>query len=596
MTPQWWSQPYPPDGTTASEGIRKQLGTPTLDPLVVMFRETAQNSWDARREEEGSIRLEYRIDSLDGARGDAFRSTFLPAPFDAFNEAAVQPGASLVLIGDRGTSGLGGPLRSDVAADEPPDFVNLLRNVGERRDRKFGGGTYGFGKGSLFRISRSSTVLVDTLCRHAGTPQRRLMAASLGPTFQREGRRYTGRHWWGTVATDDIADPLLDADADVAAALLGLRGFADGETGTDIYVLHADLGQDDAGRPRSSLDAGRLMASAAAWYLWPKLVERGSTRIDLALSVDGVPIQVPDPGHSRRIRPFVKALRRIDAGEGTPYRRQSAPRLVGDLAIERGVISTVSDSVVDLAAPFEGPSHHCARMRHVELVVDYLEGPPLPEPDEQYGAVFRASDETEGYFSDAEPPTHDAWVHQHLTGTAKGVVVGARTFVRKELGLFAGAEETRREATSVPLGRLSSALARMLPAGAGDGGGGGSGAGSGSGGVGVGSPFSTDPPRLVVENGDVLVTRRVVVQERVGRLILRAEANVAVDGGRERQAPVGGATPQVLGWRSENGTAVHGPELCLDDESDRVWVARVRPAPLTSTTLQVRQHRSGEDR
>ncbi len=46
--PRWFSQPYPPEGASAAEGIRNQLGRPELDLLTILVRESAQNSWDAR--------------------------------------------------------------------------------------------------------------------------------------------------------------------------------------------------------------------------------------------------------------------------------------------------------------------------------------------------------------------------------------------------------------------------------------------------------------------------------------------------------------------------------------------------------------------
>src|SRR5215210_1674912 len=57
--PRWWSQPFPPTGAIASEGIRNQLGRPPVDPLTVFVRETAQNSWDARVPGEETV---YRLE------------------------------------------------------------------------------------------------------------------------------------------------------------------------------------------------------------------------------------------------------------------------------------------------------------------------------------------------------------------------------------------------------------------------------------------------------------------------------------------------------------------------------------------------------
>ena len=75
----WWSQRFAPEGSAAAEGIAKQLGIPSLDPLTVLVREAAQNSWDARRRDLAAI--DFRI-SLKRLGGDcaAWRRYLLPAP------------------------------------------------------------------------------------------------------------------------------------------------------------------------------------------------------------------------------------------------------------------------------------------------------------------------------------------------------------------------------------------------------------------------------------------------------------------------------------------------------------------------------------
>src|SRR5688500_4546879 len=75
---QWWSQPYEPEGSAAAEGIVKQLGQPRLDPLTVLVREAAQNSWDARRPGE---RLVFRMELRRlGLAAPAWRRVLLPGP------------------------------------------------------------------------------------------------------------------------------------------------------------------------------------------------------------------------------------------------------------------------------------------------------------------------------------------------------------------------------------------------------------------------------------------------------------------------------------------------------------------------------------
>lgn len=596
MTHRWWSQPFPPEGSVASDGILRQLGAPALDPLVVLLRETAQNSWDARLDEAGVVELEYGVYRL-GEQAQTLRDVLLPGPAgdlpgfaDGLNEES-----SLIRVSDRHTTGLGGPLRSDeVGGSEPRNFVNFVRNAGEARDRDFGGGTYGFGKGALFRVSRSGVILVDTLCRHDGGVQRRLIAAALGSAHILGGRRHTGRHWWGDIAADGIVDPLLDRDAAEVATALGLRGFDDGVTGTDVYILDADLGESDAGDRRSRRQAAEVLASAGLWYLWPKLLpDRPYGRIDLGVRVDARTIDIPSPESELRLVCFVDALRSMDAGAVVPHTRKTPPKSVGSFASATHVWIDRPPGVVDAAAPFAGPAHHCARMRHIELVVDYLPGDEPGDPSMQYGAVFRASDDevTEACFAAAEPPTHDAWNTQHLSGIQKGVVTGARTFVRNQLADIANPEGLRAAAGGqVPLGSVSSALAALLPDGGGDGADGPDGSGGGGGGGGGGSRVrAKGRPALIIRNGEAVVAQQVAFEQVNRPITARARADVAVDGGTERTAPTGASAPTVLGWEDAEGQWRDGDLVVVGPDDPRTWTAYVRPASDTSTILRVRE-------
>lgn len=232
MTPTWWSQPFAPEGSAAAEGIVKQLGRPSLDPLTVLIREAAQNSWDARLGHT-PVRFGLSLRRL-GDAAETWRRQLLPPPdprADITLTDALSPDSLVLVVSDRDTVGLGGPLRAGhrPPAGERPDFVQFMRNIGEPNDNQFGGGTYGFGKGIYYRVSQISTILVDTRNRESGPTARRLMGSSLGPSwFDADDRRYTGRHWWGSVI-DDVPDPLL---GDHAAAVAEQLGLPDSETNT----------------------------------------------------------------------------------------------------------------------------------------------------------------------------------------------------------------------------------------------------------------------------------------------------------------------------------------------------------------------------
>src|SRR3954452_6852732 len=85
MSTSWLSQTFPPEGASAAEGIRNQLGRPELDLLTILVRESAQNSWDARMEGFRDP-VDYRIDmwTVGPAHAGAWRELLLAgAPMNA---------------------------------------------------------------------------------------------------------------------------------------------------------------------------------------------------------------------------------------------------------------------------------------------------------------------------------------------------------------------------------------------------------------------------------------------------------------------------------------------------------------------------------
>ncbi|MFD0740785.1 hypothetical protein ACFQ1L_01510 [Phytohabitans flavus] len=443
----------------------------------MLVREAAQNSWDARsRDDDVPLQFQVSIRRI-GEDLHAWRRLLLPPPHP--NSAidlspSLNPDTTLLVVSDRGTVGLGGPLRAGQrpSDSERPDFVQFIRNVGEPSDHEFGGGTYGFGKGIFFRLSRVTTILMDTQTVGDGPTSRRLMGAALGQSWYDESdRRYTGRHWWGTVADDDIPDPLTGAAAAQMSAELGLPGFDDGRKGTDIVVVAADLGTtwaDEAGDERTREAAGEFVASSMLWHLWPKmLMHEGRRPMTLTVTVDGVHIPVPAPESTRDLRPFADALNRLRSGCGNQFTRATRPRTVGSFAYELVPARDVQqpDPLVAAAKPFAQPMRHVARMRMAELVADYLECTPHPDPLFGYAGVFKASREADHYFAGAEPPTHDDWVEKGLTGTARGVVWGARRSITKQIQEIVTPRPIAGGAGTAGLGEIARRLSGLIPGG-----------------------------------------------------------------------------------------------------------------------------------
>jgi hypothetical protein len=592
-TTGWWSQRFAPEGSVAAEGIVQQLGRPQLDPLTVLVREAAQNSWDARRD-DSVVRFSVSLRRL-GQLADVWKSELLPEPHPEARVPLVDSlgrDSVLMIISDRNTVGLGGPTRAGTrpAPGEGADFVQFVRNVGEPRDQEYGGGTYGFGKGIYYRLSGAGAILVDTQTIGPSV-SRRLIGAALGESYYVDDQRYTGRHWWG-VKDGSIADPLLDEEASRISRALGLPGFTHDESGTDIAVLGADLGSPSDGSERSTrtlAEAAEFLASSILWHLWPKLIPDASGGcMDFHVYAEDEEIRIPEPEKLVELAPFVTALKEVRAGTGSTYKRTIAPKNAGSVALAVTSSSGLSElPVVRSACPLKGAPHHIARMRTAELVVDYLGGPSSIDSRLAYGGVFKSSMEADHAFARSEPPTHDAWVSGGLSGAAKGVVQNLNRFLLGEIDKQINPHKSATSGeTTQGLGTLSARLGTLIPgvsasngAGAGAGGGFGGGAGGGSGG-GKGSsstkspkPRLTEEARLQLHDGVLRFVARVSVPAIAAPLSVRAAVDVVLDGGSTEAASPGGAdVPEIIEWRQVDGPAVSGGAvLTLQPGSATEW-------------------------
>lgn len=420
------SERYAPTGNISGSGVRKSLGTPTLDSLQILIRESAQNAWDARLTEASTVSFRVSIRVLTKPQHHALRTLLSALPAGAPTQSLLsrslqQKSLSVIEISDAGTTGLGGPVRGDEepSCGDHPDFADFFRNVGSVRDRHLGAGTYGYGKSAMYRLSRCGTVIAYTQTTCAGRNVTRLMAASIGEAYEDNGHRYTGRHWWGTRQRDSIVDPVTGADTHAIGESLGMarRGIRD--RGTTILVLDPEL------EGRSHTQAANAVAECLAWFFWPKMIAAGSAEPSMIFEVAAD----DEPSCSLDVRSFPPLAILAEAmanakktGASTISCERPIQRL-GRIGFARGPRLVRHTLDTGSEHPLIPDRISCvALMRPVELVVKYLPGPPLPSDMVEYAGVFICDEEVEAHFADAEPPAHDDWIPDFLEGRAKSFV------------------------------------------------------------------------------------------------------------------------------------------------------------------------------
>lgn len=444
-----YSEPFAKTGNISGEGFQRLLGKPTLGLLQTVIRESLQNSLDAAAGESGPD-IVLRIRTLSSEEMEVLNAgvvTSLPADngnSEKLLKSAVSGESLLVFeICDFGTSGLGGPIRADmpVSHDEDPDFVNFIRNVGAARDTHHGGGTYGYGKTSLYAMSACATIVVDSVASHHGKQARRLIGCHLGDAYDEfrsdgSGLRYTGRHWWGVPDGSEGIDPLEGDEATELSRALGMPKRSPDDTGTTVMIL--DPRFNDAGQIKNEL------IEAVLWNFWPRMTETTphDRRLKVTLEIENEEVVIPRPEDFPPLDLFSQALADLRAQDEKVKTIQCGrpKKKLGKLAVRMGAVASRHETAHREGSGIPSQCGMIALMRPVELVVKYLQGELLADERYEWAGVFRCSDDddVEEAFAAAEPPAHDDWIPDNLPrGTAKTWVKTALRKLREEAGNYA---------------------------------------------------------------------------------------------------------------------------------------------------------------
>jgi hypothetical protein len=579
------SEVFSANGGIAAEGARRVLGRPKLGPLQLMVREALQNSWDARRPDVCSVQFAIELRRLTPEQQSSLRNeVFQSLPrYGLSLPDVLNTEIDVVVISDRGTVGLAGPTRIDAASDddEPDNFIQFFRNVGRPRTGAIGGGTYGFGKASLYAASRASTIIAYSRVRESVGMQSRLMAAALGQQYKapRRGitRRYTGRHWWGE-SDDEVVEPVTGAAADRLAYALGFGAFRRGETGTSVMVIAPRIPNGDGANQRMSVV--KRMCSTAVWYAWPLMLRdqpENLPRLTIEGTCDGEKVEVPEVDEDPLLKEYAKAfrhaLRARDSQPADPVSRltmytvecQRPIEVLGRLALMRvftnvapDIACTEDDEVPanSFATP-SGPPAHVALMRGPRLVVRYMPA-PVP-PGVGVVGVFIAADELNNVFAEAEPATHDDWNHENLEQRRDRTRVRVtRVRISEKIEEFARLDSrVHAHPCDQPLGKIARLLGSLVPGLPGPGAEAqaeraGREVVDGHRGGGRRGPRIEMLPDVVVRpDKDRTIARFWFRIRGVAGSVVSVAARPAVltaDGGREAEAPIGAQRPKVIAW------------------------------------------------
>jgi len=411
----WFPKKFSP-GDLDGVGAKRLLGTPDMPPTSVLVRETAQNSWDAKGNSR-SIKFSLNLRELSRSSVEVLRQRVFTAdaPKTGLSDLLKSDTIWALEVSDRGTVGLGGPLRNDLSVDAGQDtnFIDFVLNIGAPRDVHLGGGTYGFGKTIAYVVSEVGTILISSRCEGLHGLEQRFIGSTIADGFDMNGFRYTGRHWWGNaIHTENRVEPVTGTLAEELTSLLFSTKFDVDQTGTSILILDPRLQGDS---PSENIEA---LVDAVVENLWPKLVSNDDSRCRMEISVElnGQVHPLPDienhatlSGHAE----CLKAIRGTQAGRGIDALNLRYPVTIDEIrwGSQKKLLGHIALTRYPVPVGTRSPSHSVTLMRsQAELVVREFMRPPLDVEGFQWAGVFKPITDVDDSFAAAEPPAHDDWV------------------------------------------------------------------------------------------------------------------------------------------------------------------------------------------
>lgn len=439
-------------GSIIATGVLKGIKGSKLTPTEIFLRETVQNSYDAVKTDgqgkKGQLKYTIRgfhstneqykdlVSIMSAKHSNSF--------FEQYVASNIYPGMFNVEVSDTNTTGLIGEIEPSERVGNQ-NFTNFVYFTGnDKKKDTTSGGSYGFGKASLYAYSKARTIIVYTrieksnsaiiLNHHDYRFESRLIAIAIDDRIQDTA---SDRCWWGKITeyTDKTrgvyAAPITGQLADEIALAVGFSSFKDSETGTKLLVLNAgpkEMPRDIADNPISEEELFRnyIPKYLVHWY-WNHIY---FNNIIFSVEYENEIMHIDNPHDVFPYRKFIDALEIIEKNRHgraiiktknysmISYEKPSVT--LGFVGIAKAPPLRIKYS--NLFSVFSSSDPVVAYMRGIGHVV-YYESVPMHTSSIQttcYGVFWVHNSaapigENPGaidrYFRQIENQTHDRWVH-----------------------------------------------------------------------------------------------------------------------------------------------------------------------------------------
>lgn len=419
-----------------------------LSLIDILVRESVQNSLDAGRNDfEGFTEFYFDIveynDSDDLINALSFlRQEEADHLFQRLIGRIERSNASAIILSDRGTTGLSGPVNYDDNEwhdnNIRKNFANLVYELGQNHGAEMAGGSFGFGKSIYYRISEAGLVMYYSRSAEG----ERLAFCMISKEEQEVSPFSTGICWWGETSEYrgiKYAVPVTDP-AKIGEVLKSLRmekiRLEENKTGTSISIigpglnfLRENVNESEQSEIQFNTQLLKIKFEEAVqkWY-WPRMIETNivnQSRTVKPLKFFSGGYLIPVSLQNREKGKLLKAAENLNMGEhsnNSEIKTELLTHRTGNVKL-----GTLAYRIYNVN-PGEVPGLNCISMiRAPRMVVyeKYIQG----NNNSFFSAVFLVkSDEKvcrnhkdtmkislDNAFRDSESSTHSEWNIQNIS-------------------------------------------------------------------------------------------------------------------------------------------------------------------------------------
>jgi hypothetical protein len=415
------SEPVQHQGGVVADVMTGSIATSTYSQAETFLRETLQNACDQRIKSESQIKFMVDMFQVSGKKKELFDDFFSEARLGldplGFGNLKAKKSFEALVVADVGTVGLVGPL--DASIDESPsNFAGFFFNVGRQSSEERSGGSFGLGRTVLTNASEFSTILVYSQFLKKGKLSKRFMGMAIRGAFAHDGRKYTGRHWFGEKPEKNsgLVRPFEDKEAEDFAKAFGMHSYLGQETGFVAMVIGNELIENPENSTLAKQQRGEAIEDiqrAACVYGWPHMLgSKKSRSVSFHFSVDGQEIPEKDPSTMPGIREFVKCYEALETQVEGVESKEILFSIGGARKDPTGTLAWLniptSQSDRDLAKSGVIPIASVALMRQANFIVRYMDVTQKADQISTRG-VFKSNEMFDSVFRKSEPVAHDQW-------------------------------------------------------------------------------------------------------------------------------------------------------------------------------------------